>query len=162
MGKALLTIFLDKDEKRNLMLKIYIDNCCYNRPFDNSSDNSVQMEAAAKLFIQSLIKYGDISLVSSFILYSEIIDNPYEYKKDAILRFIDEYAKQYIGSESVSEALTVAGEIMKSGVKAPDAAHVVCAILAGCDYFITTDKRLLKYKTNRIKLLGPIEFIGIW
>ena len=58
------------------MVKIYLDNCCYNRPFDNVSDSTIQLETTAKLFIQSLIKSGSITLVSSFVLYSEIYDNP--------------------------------------------------------------------------------------
>ena len=145
-----------------MMLKIYIDNCCYNRPFDNSSDSNVLLETAAKLLIQSLIKYGDILLVSSFVLYSEIIDNPFEYKRNSILRFVDDYTKEYIGSEIIPEALAVADEVMKAGIKTFDAAHIACAIIAECDYFITTDKQLLKYKTDKIELLSPIEFVKIW
>ena len=144
------------------MIRIYLDNCCYNRPFDNSSDNNVRMETVAKLFIQSLIKYGDVLLVSSFVLYSEIIENPFEYKKNSILRFVDDYAKEYISSKMISEALTIANVITGAGVKAFDAAHVACAIIADCDYFITTDKQLLKYKTNKIRIINPIEFVKIW
>jgi predicted nucleic acid-binding protein len=120
------------------------------------------MEAAAKLFIQSLIKYGDILLVSSFVLYSEIVDNPFEYKRNSILCFVDHYAKKYIGSEVRSEVVTIADGIMKTGIKPVDATHVACAILADCDYFITTDNRLLKYKTGSIKLVNPIAFSRIW
>ena len=32
---------------------------------------------------------------------------------------------------------------MKTGIKAKDACHVACAISASCDYFLTTDDRLL-------------------
>jgi hypothetical protein len=39
------------------MLKIYLDNCCYNRPFDDLTIGSNGTEATAKMFIQSLIKY---------------------------------------------------------------------------------------------------------
>lgn len=28
-----------------------------------------------------------------------------------------------------------------------------------CSYFISTDKRLLKYQTNEIKMVIPIEFV---
>ena len=38
------------------MLKIYLDNCCYNRPFDNQKDRAIGAETQAKMFIQSLIK----------------------------------------------------------------------------------------------------------
>ncbi len=30
---------------------------------------------------------------------------------------------------------------------------------SGCEYFISTDKRLLKYKSNKIKLVTPVEFV---
>lgn len=50
---------------------------------------------------------------------------------------------------------------MKTGIKYKDACHVACAIYANCEYFITTDKRLLKYKSDKIKLVNPIDFIDI-
>ena len=40
---------------------------------------------------------------------------------------------------------------METGVKSMDALHVACAILAGSDFFITTDDRLLKYQTEKYK-----------
>ena len=53
----------------------------------------------------------------------------------------------------------MANEIMETGVKFKDACHVASAIFAGCEYFISTDKRLLKYKSPEIKLITPIGFI---
>ena len=47
----------------------------------------------------------------------------------------------------------------RTGVKLMDACHAACAIIAGCDYFISTDKRLLKYKTTDIKMVNPIDYI---
>jgi hypothetical protein len=37
-------------------LKIYMDNCCYNRPFDDMTQVKLKNEAAAKMYIQSLVK----------------------------------------------------------------------------------------------------------
>ena len=143
-------------------MKIYLDNCCYNRPFDTANNINIQKETAAKLFIQSLVRYGDILLVSSYVLYSEIMENPSEYKRNSILRFVEDYAKEHIGDETMHQALTIATEIMQTGIKAVDAAHVACAILANCDTFITTDYRLLKYKTDHIRLCNPVEFVKQW
>lgn len=50
-------------------------------------------------------------------------------------------------------------EIMKTGIKAKDACHVACAISASCDYFLTTDDRLLKYSTEEVHMINPVDFI---
>ena len=41
---------------------------------------------------------------------------------------------------------------MQTGVKFKDACHVASAVYAKCEYFISTDKRLLKYKSEAIKI----------
>lgn len=53
----------------------------------------------------------------------------------------------------------MAEPIMRTGVKEKDAFHVACAMYAKCDYFITTDDRLLKFHTEQISLVTPGEFI---
>ena len=144
------------------MLKIYLDNCCYNRPFDNQKDLAIHEETNAKLFIQSLIKYKSLELVYSSISIQEITDSPFEENNDSILRFIEENAKIYVSKERNKTAISLTEEIMQKGIKLKDASHTACAILANCDYLITTDKRLLKYQDSRIKVVNPIEFEKIW
>ena len=53
-------------------MRIYLDNCCYNRPYDDQSQLTVGLEAQAKLYIQSKIKSGEYELVTSEILCFEI------------------------------------------------------------------------------------------
>lgn len=48
---------------------------------------------------------------------------------------------------------------MATGVKFKDAVHVACTIYARADYFLSTDMRLLKYHTEKIKMVNPIKFI---
>jgi len=38
--------------------RVYLDNCAYNRPFDDKEQLSIRMEAEAKLKIQSDIRGG--------------------------------------------------------------------------------------------------------
>ena len=59
------------------MLKLYLDNCCYNRPFDNQSQIKIHLETQAKLYIQAKIKDGIYSLVWSYILFYEKCRNTY-------------------------------------------------------------------------------------
>jgi len=36
-------------------MKIYLDNCCYNRPFDDQTQMRVFLESQAKIYIQTLV-----------------------------------------------------------------------------------------------------------
>lgn len=65
----------------------------------------------------------------------------------------------HVGEERKIEIETKAAEIMRTGVKFKDACHVASAIYAGCEYFISTDIRLLKYYTEEFKMVTPIEFV---
>ena len=141
---------------------VYLDNCCYNRPFDNLSHDSIRMEAEAKIFIQSLIKYGMIKLINSFILTYEISKSPSRYKKEHIFAFIEKNASGYIGGENQEIVIKISQEIAATGVKFIDAVHIACAVIANCDYFITTDKRVLKYESDKIDLVNPVDFVKIW
>ncbi len=140
-------------------LRIYLDMCCYNRPYDDQSQPKVAMETLAKLHIQHLVKEGKLDLVGSYILDYEVSRNPFEMRKQSIIRFIRDNARFYVGVERDGEIAALAYEIMATGIKEKDAYHVACAIYARCEFFISTDIRLLKYKTDRIKLVAPIEFI---
>ena len=51
---------------------------------------------------------------------------------------------------------------MKTGVKMKDAYHVACAIHASCDCFLTTDDRILKYHTDEIEIINPVDFVRNW
>ena len=144
------------------MLRIYFDNCCYGRPFDNQKDPVIKKETQAKVFIQSLVKYKAIELVYSSISIQEITDIPFEENSRSILYFIENNAKYYVNKDNNETAISLTEEIMKTGIKLKDASHTACAIIAKCDYLITTDKRLIKYQDNRIKIVNPIEFLEIW
>lgn len=75
------------------------------------------------------------------------------------MQFVDTHATAYVGLERKNEIVSMATEIMSTGIKFKDACHVASAVYANCEYFISTDKRLLKYKTDRIKLVNPIDFV---
>ena len=48
---------------------------------------------------------------------------------------------------------------MKHGVKELDSLHIACAIERRCDYFITTDRKLLNKPITGTKIRNPIDFI---
>jgi len=100
-------------------------------------------------------------LLSSFILDYENSCNPYKDRKIAIKNFLDDNVSDYVGSEKSEEIITKANTVMATGVKTKDSCHIVCAEMMKCDYLLSTDKGMLKYKSDTIKLLNPIEFIDL-
>ncbi|MCL2095758.1 MAG: type II toxin-antitoxin system VapC family toxin [Oscillospiraceae bacterium] len=143
------------------MLKIYLDNCCYGRPFDPPSNPTIVFESAAKILIQTLITNKKITLVNSFVIYEEVSAVPNQETRKLIIDFLDN-AEIYVAKDKLEQVLVLAIDIMKTGVKYMDAAHVACAVIANSDYLITTDKRLLKYKSDKINIINPVDFIRMW
>ncbi|MDR3199363.1 MAG: hypothetical protein LBU34_15955 [Planctomycetaceae bacterium] len=142
-------------------MRIYLDNCCYNRPYDDQRQIRIHLETEAKLHIQEMIKDGKIELVCSFVSRFENSENSNIYNKDSIERFF-QYAVEYINDEFFDDILFHANELRKQGIKIKDAAHLACAIKAKCDYFVTTDNRFLnRYNGNEIVICNPLTLLQI-
>ena len=106
-----------------------------------------------------MIKLGKYDLVSSAALEYEVDASPYSSQAQIIRGFIQENASIYVGPGRKDDVDKQAEEITETGVKYYDACHVASAILADCEYFITVDKRLLKYQTDKVRIVNPIQFI---
>ena len=100
-------------------------------------------------------------MAASYMLTYENSRNRVETKKAAIDQFLEDNVVIYIDDSHSEEAERIAGLIQATGVKSADSIHTACAIMAHCDYLITTDDRLLKYKDERISIVDPTEFVRI-
>jgi predicted nucleic acid-binding protein len=135
---------------------VYLDNCCYNRPFDDLSFVSVQLEAEAVSIIQGLIKDGTYKLVWSYMLDYENSQNPYENRKISIGKWREFAIKDIDESREIIEQGKL---IAKLNVKPKDSLHISCAVFAKCNYFITTDNKLLSKIVKNIEIINPIDFL---
>mgnify|MGYP002627206914 CR=1 FL=1 len=139
-------------------MRVYLDNCCYSRPYDDQSSTRVVLETQAKLKIQRLIKEGKVELASSYISLYECGRNTDSEASRIVADFININSVAYVTSKNEEKIRDIARGIMKSGIKFYDAYHVAAAILSKADYFISVDKRLLRYETDEIKLINPVDF----
>ena len=139
-------------------IRVYLDNCCYNRPYDEQTQTRIFIESQAKLHIQKLITENKLDLVYSFVSIYENSMNPYEVRRNAISDFF-RYSKIYVNEDNISIIKERAAKIMQTGIKTKDAMHLSCAIEGCSDYFISTDIRLLKYSSEHIKLINPVDFL---
>ena len=151
-----------KKERANMEKPfIYLDNCCFNRPYDDQSQIRISLETQAKLFIQHHIKQRKYVLAWSFILTAENDDNPYGERKQEILK----WAK--IAEIIVKPEETILRHAQKLQqeftIRGKDAFHIACALKAGCDYFLTTDDKLIK-KTRHLGgliVINSVHFVEL-
>lgn len=139
-------------------MRIYLDNCCFNRPFDDQNQIRIRLETEAKLEIQRRILSGEIELVWSYILDFENEVNPFEQRKIVIHQWKD----HAIGDADESkEIIDLAEKFCKMGIKSKDSLHIACAILLKCDYFLTTDDELIKkaVEIDLIRITDPISYV---
>ena len=137
-------------------LKLYLDNCCFNRPFDDQSQLLVRLETEAKLFIQQQIKEGKAEIIWSSILDLEIKKNPYQSRREAS----DVFRRLARTIMNLDDDVRHSSLIFQSrGLTLADSLHVACAVKAECNYFITVDKRILNKAITEINVLSPIQFV---
>jgi predicted nucleic acid-binding protein len=139
-------------------MRIYLDNCCFNRPFDDQSQARVRLEAEAKLELQQRVTDKKIELTWSYVLDYENHVNPFEVRRKLIARWKNEAVADIEETEAI---VLQAREIAGRGLRVLDALHVACAIAAGCDFFITTDDVIVKKMRGFTDILAmnPARFI---
>lgn len=137
-------------------LKIYLDNCCYNRPFDTIRNIEIDMEILSKLAIQKMALDNVVDLVWSYILTFENSKNPKRINRENIILWKD-IAKEVVVENN--EIIKLAKKYYSLGIKQLDALHIACSVYSKCDAFITTDKGILNKKIYDVKIYNPIDFI---
>jgi hypothetical protein len=140
------------------MMRVYLDNCRLNRPFDDQSQVRIRLETEAKLFIQRQIRTGKIELGWSYMFDYENTANPFDERRSAV-QVWHKYAA--IRTGETQEIVAKAQVLVRLGIKSKDALHVACAIVMECDYFITTDDRILARTRalTDIVVMDPTSFI---
>ena len=140
-------------------IRLYLDNCCFNRPFDDQSQLTVRLETEAILFVQQKIKEAKVDLAWSSILDFEIKKNPFEARRDAT----NEFRKYAFTVAEVTPPMQQEASMFQSqGLAIVDSLHLACAISANCEYFITVDKGILKKSVSGITTINPIQFVNLY
>ncbi|MGA2031158.1 MAG: PIN domain-containing protein [Thermoguttaceae bacterium] len=140
-------------------MRVYLDNCCLNRPFDDQAQARVRLEAEAKLEIQQRIKHNKgIELVWSYMLDFENQANPFGERRELVALWKTEAAVDVEQSDAIIQQ---AREIAGRGLRAKDALHVACAMAAGCEFFLTTDDIVVERMRGfaGIAVMDPTQFV---
>ena len=105
-------------------MRIYLDCCCLQRPFDDQTQPRIKVETEAVLAILASVQAGDVSLLGSEALDYEASRIPNDERRGqmaAILTLANEYVELTPGVEQLAESLE------KSGIFPMDAIHLALA-----------------------------------
>jgi hypothetical protein len=138
---------------------LYLDNCCFNRPFDDQSYIKIKLETEAKLYIQNQILLGKYALIWSYILEFENNQNPFE---DRMFSIYDWKKISTYHCVETAEIIKFAESLHEKGIKTKDALHISCAKFSNADYFLTTDKKLLNFHIPDVNIINPLQLINFY
>lgn len=122
-------------------MRIYLDMCCFNRPYDDQGPARIRLETEAKVMLQQKIKDAECDLIWSAALDFECSNNPYGEHRHAIQQWRTLAVLVVMADHSV---VSVALKLSEHGVGRYDALHVASAMAGKADLFVTTDDRLIK------------------
>ena len=142
-------------------MRLYLDVCCLNRPFDNQEIDRNRLEAEAVVAVVTRIRKSTHLLVSSEVVNREV-DAGEDAEKAELIRQILRLATHHVVVAAAE--LERWPELMDMGFGQLDALHLACAESAHCDLFLTTDDKLLKRARAhasglRITVMNPLAYV---
>ncbi len=123
------------------MPRIYLDVCCFNRPFDDQTQARIRVETEAVLAILERCETGEWELMISEMVeieVAQIADLERRQRIEGALLM----ARSRVLVDDV--AANRGEELQNLGFQGFDAIHLACAEIAQADVFLSTDDRLLR------------------
>jgi predicted nucleic acid-binding protein len=138
---------------------LYLDLNCYNRPFDDQSQDRIAHETTAVFAILQRIIDGVDQLIWSAILTFENAQHPLADRRTEIAQ----WAQRAVVNVAVThQVATRARTLTAAGFRPLDAAHLACAEAAACDRFLTCDDPVLR-RARRVqvglRVQNPTEYV---
>ena len=142
-------------------MRIYLDVCCLNRPFDDRTQDRVRLESEAVLTIFSRGQTENWILLSSEVVDIEISKIPDDDRKQKV-SFLSSISQSYIIIDTDTEKRAI--ELGELGFKSFDALHIACAEKGKADILLTTDDSLLSKASQnkgvlKVRLENPVRWL---
>ncbi len=122
-------------------MKFYLDVWCLNRPFDDQTQIRVHLEAEAVIAIIGQVENEAWQWISSDAVAYEISKTPNEERQERLWSMESSATTRMELTDSI---LSKASKFKQLGFTTYDALHLVFAIEANVDTFLSTDDKLLR------------------
>jgi predicted nucleic acid-binding protein len=136
---------------------VYLDICCFKRPFDDGSSDRIRREAEAVAAVLDAAQAGRFQFVRSPAHDVENNQNPREDRRLATRLWLEAASLQVrLTTETENRARALAA----LGFHPLDALHLAFAEQANARWFLTTDDRLIQrarshHSQLRVEVLSP-------
>ena len=141
-------------------LKIYLDTCCYSRPYDDKRQPQILREVSAIETILGYLQSRQWHWITSEVIVFEVNRNPNLTQREDIKKLLRN-AHQYVPVEATEELRSAQLESFR--FKPLDALHIACAENANANILLTTDRRMLRRAKNyHFQLRVRVENPHIW
>lgn len=142
-------------------MRIYMDSCCLNRPFDDQSIDRNRLETAAVLVILDRVQQGHWELIGSEALLYELSGIPDLAKQTGVRQFLDLTSTTVRVDARLEERWDA---LERLGFSPLDALHIASAESVGCDVLLTVDDTMLTvWRRNRdaagVPLANPLDWL---
>lgn len=132
-------------------MKIYLDACCLNRPFDDQRQARVRLEAEAISLILQKLHQREWEWIGSDVLVYELGQTEDVERKERLLLLAGQSHQVVAMTEKI---LTQAEKLIASGFDSYDAIHLASAENAKVDVFLTTDDNMQKIANRNKKMFS--------
>jgi predicted nucleic acid-binding protein len=141
-------------------MRIYLDICAIQRPFDDAAQQRILDETEALHRIVKLVENGEIELVGSFALDYENAENQHDVRREFTALVLSLAVERVTPSTTVERRTSTFKAL---GMDTWDATHLAAAVEARADFFCTCDKKLLrrarKSDTGLTRVVTLLELI---
>jgi len=143
-------------------MRIYLDVCCLNRPFDDQQQIRIRLESEILLALIDKKTRGRKVFVCSDAVEVELANMIDLDRLRQIKALMEEIYSEHINYNS--EIIERARCLLSIGLKNMDALHVACAEAAKVDIFLTMDDQLRKVAERntsviKVRVVNPVTWI---
>ncbi|WP_295582553.1 hypothetical protein [uncultured Lamprocystis sp.] len=140
-------------------MRLYLDCCCLQRPYDDQTQPRIRVETEAVLAILAAVQSGDVTLLSSEALDYELSRIPDAARRNEAMALLSLAAERLV----ITDDMELLSDLLEQeGITAMDAVHLAMASCAGADFFVTCDDKLLRKSRAGTHLQCPVApLLGI-
>ena len=140
-------------------MRIYMDTCCYKRPFDDQMQDRIYLETEIILSVLAKCDRGEWTLINSKVLEYEFRNDKDKVRGQYMIDLYCKGENIVLMTEKIRQR---AKGFQTHGVKLIDSLHLATAESAEADILLSVDRQFVNSAERvdaRVKAINPIKLM---